>query len=100
MFVLFINDMPEVVTGCIEMFANDAKIFKEMSTEQDRSELQEDLDNPQPWASTWKTKFNAAWSALHVERRMRFRHCVVLETDASAEHLVSINKTLVHHGVI
>ena len=40
MFVLFINDMPEVVAGCIEMFANDAKIFKAMSTEQDRSDLQ------------------------------------------------------------
>ena len=25
MFVLFINDMPEVVTSCIEMFADDAK---------------------------------------------------------------------------
>ena len=31
MFVLFINDMPEVVTSCIEMFADDAKVFKAMS---------------------------------------------------------------------
>ena len=45
MFVLFINDMPEVVTSCIEIFADDAKIFKAMLTEQDRSDLQEDLDN-------------------------------------------------------
>ena len=28
MFVLFINDMPEVVTSCIEMFADDAKISR------------------------------------------------------------------------
>ena len=47
MFVLFINDMPEVVTSCIEMFADDAKVFKAMMTEQDRSDLQEDLDNLQ-----------------------------------------------------
>ena len=40
MFVLFINDMPEVVTSCIEMFADDAKVFKAMMTEQDRSDLQ------------------------------------------------------------
>ena len=59
MFVLFINDMPEVVTSCIEMFADDAKVFKAMMTEQDRSDLQEDLDNLQNWASTWKSKFNA-----------------------------------------
>ena len=36
--VLFINDMPEVVTSCSEMFADDAKIFKAMLTEQDRSD--------------------------------------------------------------
>ena len=45
MFVLLINDMPEVITSCIEMFADDANIFKAMLTEQDRSDLQEDLDN-------------------------------------------------------
>ena len=45
MFVLFINDMPEVITSCIEMFTDDAKIFKAMLTEQDRSELEEDLDD-------------------------------------------------------
>ena len=45
MFVLFINDMPEVVTSYIEIFADDAKILKAMLTEQHRSDLQEDLDN-------------------------------------------------------
>ena len=59
MFVLFINDMPEVVTSCIEMFADDAKIFKAMLTKQDRCDLQGDLDNLQNWAITWKMKFNA-----------------------------------------
>ena len=58
MFVLFINDMPEVATSCIEMFADDAKIVKAVLTEQDRSDLQEDLDNLQTWAITWKMKFN------------------------------------------
>ena len=51
--------MPEVVTSCIEIFADDAKVFKAIMTEQDRSDLQEDLDNLQNWASTWKMKFNA-----------------------------------------
>ena len=34
MFVLFINDMHEVVKSCIELFADDSKISKTMSTEQ------------------------------------------------------------------
>ncbi len=67
MFVLFINDMPEVVTSCIEMFADDAKVFKAIMTEQDRSDLQEDLDNLQNWASTLKMKFNAEkCKVLHI----------------------------------
>ena len=67
MFVLFINHMPEVVTSCIEMFADDAKVFKAIMTEQDRSDLQEDLDNLQNWASTWKMKFNAdKCKVLHI----------------------------------
>ena len=61
------NDMPEVVTSCIEMFADDAKVFKAMMTEQDRSDLEEDLDNLQIWASTWKMKFNAdKCKVLHI----------------------------------
>ena len=65
--VLFINDMPEVATSCIGMFADDAKVFKAMMTEQDRSDLQEDLDNLQIWASTWKMKFNAdKCKVLHI----------------------------------
>ena len=59
MFMLFINDMPEVVRSCIEMFADDAKIFKAMLTEEDRSDFQENLNNLQSWANTWKMKFNA-----------------------------------------
>ena len=67
MSVLFINDMPEVVTSCIEMFADDAKVFKAIMTEQDRNDLQEDLDNLQNWASTWEMKFNAdKCKVLHI----------------------------------
>ena len=49
------------------MFADDAKVFKAIMTEQGRSELQEDLDNLQNWASTWKMKFNAdKCKVLHI----------------------------------
>ena len=66
-FVLFINDMPEFVKSCIEMSADDAKVFKAIMTEQDRSDLHEDPDNLQNWASTWKMKFNAdKCKVLHI----------------------------------
>ena len=48
-------------------------------TEQDRSELQEDLDNLQSWTSTWKMKFNSdKCKVLHLGNqnpRYEYRVC-------------------------
>ena len=43
----------------MQLFADDAKIFVAMSTEKDRSDLQEYLVNLQSWPITWQMKFNA-----------------------------------------
>ena len=65
MFVLFINDMPEVVTSCIDIFADDAKIFKAMLTEQYRSDLQEDMDNLKIGQSHGKLTEQSARASRH-----------------------------------
>ena len=58
-FVLFINDMPEVVHNCIALFADDAKLFSGINDDVDHGLLQEDLQALQNWAETWQLKFNA-----------------------------------------
>ena len=72
--------MPEVVTSCIVMFADDAKVFKALMTEEDRSDLQEELDNLQIWASTWKMKFKAdkckVLHILEIKTRSMSTECV------------------------
>ena len=45
LLVVFINDMPDVITSLSNMFADDAKVFREIETSADTETLQNDLDH-------------------------------------------------------
>jgi len=59
LFVIFINDMPEVVHAVIQMFADDTKLYREIRSAQDGDQLQQDLDALEKWSQDWQLKFNA-----------------------------------------
>ena len=59
MFLVHINDLPEVVSGSISMFADDTKLYSTVSTMQDKAVLQADLDALAQWSDTWQLPFNA-----------------------------------------
>ena len=44
LFAVFINDLPDCITSEAFLFADDTKIFREIHKEDDRKELQKDLD--------------------------------------------------------
>lgn len=58
-FILFINDMPEVVYNLIALFADDAKLFAIVESNDQHERLQDDLINLQEWANKWQLNFNA-----------------------------------------
>lgn len=58
-FVLFINDMPDVVHNFIALFADDAKVFSAIANETDHSHLQQDIHNLHKWSQKWQLTFNA-----------------------------------------
>ncbi len=60
LFVLYINDLPDNVMSEVKMFADDTKLYRHISKEQDRTTLQEDLNNLQTWSETWLLRFNAS----------------------------------------
>ena len=60
LFLVFINDLPEVVTNIVKLFADDTKIYRPIADQTDAENLQKDVDNLQEWSDTWLIRFNTA----------------------------------------
>ena len=60
LFVLYINDMPEVVDEKSEIFllADDTKIFRKIESEADTIQLQKDIENLVKWSEIWPLRFH------------------------------------------
>ncbi len=58
LFVLFINDLPSVVSSKVFLFADDTKIMRPIHSESDHFALQQDLDALQVWSDKWLLKFH------------------------------------------
>ena len=52
-FLICINDLPEVVTAVIKLFAYDARIYRGISTMEHAYHLQSSIDNAVIWADQW-----------------------------------------------
>ena len=59
LFVVFINDLPEVVKSLVQMYADDTKLFSEVENIEQKLILQRDLYNLMDWADKWQLRFNA-----------------------------------------
>lgn len=62
LFVMFINDLPDVVKNGSEvyLYADDTKIFRRISSTEDCNKLQEDLDELLKWSERWMLNFHPA----------------------------------------
>ena len=58
LFVIYINDLPDKLESSSLMFADDTKIFKDITLENDIQALQRDLVKLEEWSSIWLLKFH------------------------------------------
>ena len=58
LFVIYINDLPDVVNKYLYLFADDSKIFNNIKCEKDVEDLQKDLDRMSDWSDRWMLKFH------------------------------------------
>lgn len=58
LFVIFINDLPNLVDSDVYLFADDTKIFNTISQKEDKTQLQSDLNKLSQWSDTWLLKFH------------------------------------------
>ena len=58
LLLIYVNDIPNIVKSSVKLFADDTKIYRELSHDSDTSVLQSDLDSLEEWTRNWQVKFN------------------------------------------
>ena len=73
LFLIYINDMPNVVLNSdLRLFADDSLVYRQITTPSDSQLLQADLDRLQTWATTWQMQFNVQkCEYMRLSRRSR-----------------------------
>ena len=57
-FLLYVNSMPDIVYSILLLYADDSKLFREISTTEDQRLLQQDLYSLHKWTKKSLLKFN------------------------------------------
>jgi len=58
LFVIFINDLPDMILSTAHIFADDTKVYRSVHTEYECDQLQADLSRLVQWSETWQMSFN------------------------------------------
>ena len=103
LFVVFINDLPDVVRSSVKIFADDTKLFRALRSSEDKVKLQQDLDSLMEWSQKWQLGFNESkCKVLHLgsaNERMKYQMgASTLETTTNEKDLgVIIDEQLKFH---
>ncbi|PFX30471.1 RNA-directed DNA polymerase from mobile element jockey [Stylophora pistillata] len=59
MFLIYVNEIPGIITSTAKLFADDTKIYRQINNIDDSIALQIDLTTLDLWADRWQMKFNS-----------------------------------------
>ena len=63
-FIVYINDLEENVDSSVSKFADDTKMYMDVSTKEGNRVLQRDIDKVVEWADKWQMEFNSEKCAV------------------------------------
>ena len=70
LFIVFINDLPDMVCCSMKLFADDTKMYSNVSSDPGPIQLQSDLEAVTRWSEVWQMPFNdSKCSSLHIGSR-------------------------------
>ena len=83
LFLIYINDMPELLSHLCKLFADDTKIIATIKTNLDSDKLQCDIDKLVEWSAKWKMCFHEEkCKVMHINRRKLDLHNTAFTLDA------------------
>ena len=92
LFLIYVNDLPEIVTSTVKLFADDTKIYRKIQNTHDSEELQRDLDKLMIWSQRWQLPFNMGkCSILHLGKNNP-NHKYKLTSEGDIVELVEIEE--------
>ncbi|KAK3108730.1 hypothetical protein FSP39_014351 [Pinctada imbricata] len=108
LFLVYINDLPEVTTSNVKLFADDCLIYRPIKSSRDIEQLQHDLQSLEKWELDWQMAFHPAkCTVIHVSKKRRpikaqyQLHGHILEAVPSGKYLgISISEDLSWHDHI
>ena len=62
LFVLYINDLPDIVKSTAKLSADDTKLYNQVTIDNSggADQIQHDLETLEKWSDTWLLRFNAS----------------------------------------
>ena len=64
LFLIYINDLPDVVHNFVKLFADDAKLYAVVNTVDDAKTVQDDLFRIDNWSDIWQIRSNYKKNAI------------------------------------
>ena len=58
LFIIYVNELPSLVKSSMVMYADDAKLYREIQDTSDSLILQKDIDTLDDWSREWLLRFN------------------------------------------
>ena len=94
LFLTYINDLPEHTESDVRLFADDALLYRKISSKADAEQLQRDLSALQHWEHLWQMEFHPQkCTVIHISNKRQPRktgytlHGHTLEEVDSAKYL-------------
>ena len=92
LFILYVNDIPDLVQCNIKMFADDTKLFTPVRGQEDQEHLQCDIATLEDWTKDGLLEFNTDKCKLMQLGRLPPRNYTMTNKSGARFDLESINK--------
>ena len=91
LFILYVNDLPDQVHSYCKLFADDAKLYKDLRNLEDFETIQEDLNLLCRWTIDWLMTFNVAkCKVLHIGKDNPLFEYEMMDTNANSHKLKTV----------